>query len=144
MTVPRTGPVLDASALVALVFEETGSDVIEKILDSGNAIATPLALAETLRTCRRKGLAMESDAILQYFVSRNLRIEPVLDEDITAIAANIALCDDYRATNKKAGALSIADATCIAVAQRLGSPVVVSDGYWDNLDFGEVEIVQFR
>ncbi len=77
-------------------------------------------------------------------MSRNLCIEPVLDEDITAIAANIALCDDYRATNKKAGSLSIADATCIAVAQRLGSPVVVSDGYWDNLDFGEVEIVQFR
>lgn len=138
------GPVLDASALVARLFGEVGADVVEAILASGVAIATPLAIAETLRTCRRKGFQMESDELLQYFASRGLRIEPVVHDDAAAIAANIALCDEHRATDKKAGALSLADATCIAVAQRLGCPVVTADGYWDDLAFPGVEIIQFR
>lgn len=144
MTELRKGPVLDASALVARLLGEVGADTVEVILASGRAIATPLAVAETLRTCRRRGFAMDQGEILQYLESRNLRIEPVLSDDMQAIAANIELCDVYRLSDKMAGALSIADATCIAVAQRLGVPVVVSDGYWNNLDFGDVEVIQFR
>ena len=144
MTDAQAGPVLDASALLARLFGEVGADVIEAILASGTAVATPLAIAETLRTCRRKGFQMEPHELVQYFEARNLRVEPVVHDDAPAIAANIALCDEYRANDKKAGALSLADATCIAVAQRLGCAVVVSDGYWDNLDFHGVEIIQFR
>lgn len=144
MTGTQVGPVVDASALVARLFGEVGADVVEAILASGTAVTTPLAIAETLRTCRRKGFQMEPHELVQYFESRNLRVEPVVHDDAAAIAANIALCDEHRATDKKAGALSLADSTCIAVAQRLGCPVVVSDGYWDKLDIPGVEIIQFR
>lgn len=144
MSDSREGPVLDASALVARLLGEVGADTVEVILAAGGAITTPLAVAETLRTCRRRGFAMDPDEILRYLESRHLRVEPVLPEDMRSIAANIALSDAYRASDKKAGALSIADATCIAVAQRLGVPVVVSDEYWSNLDVAGVDIIQFR
>lgn len=136
--------VLDASALVARLFAETGADTVEAIMASGRAVATPIAIAEALRTCRRKGLRLSPEEIFQYLESRNVRIEPVLEEDVLAIAANAARCDDHRAAGNRGGSLSTADAVCIALAQRLGAPVVTSDGYWDDLGFTDVEVIQFR
>lgn len=111
---------LDASALVARLLGEVGADTVEAILASGSAIATPLAVAETLRTCRRRGFVMEQGEILQYLESGSLRSESVLPDDMETIAAHSERCAHYRASDRKAGALSSADATCIAVAQRLG------------------------
>ena len=45
---------LDASALVAVAFQETGHDVVEKILDSGRAATTAVAPAETPNVARRR------------------------------------------------------------------------------------------
>jgi PIN domain nuclease of toxin-antitoxin system len=45
---------LDASALVAVLFQEIGHDVVETILDSGRAATTSIALAEALNVARRK------------------------------------------------------------------------------------------
>lgn len=135
---------LDASALIAWVFDEPGGRVIEAILESGEAATTPLAIAETLTTCRRKGLQMEDAELQELLASFGLHSEPVIADDAEAIVANIALSDAFRRSDPKAGSLSIADATCLAVAKRLGVPAVVSDMYWDNLDFDGVEVRQFR
>ncbi len=71
------------------------------------------------------------------------RAGPPRDSAGAASAATIGLCDDDRLSGQKAGALSSADATRIAVAQRLRVPVVVSDGHWTHLDFGDVEVIHF-
>lgn len=134
---------LDASALVAWVFDEPGGRVIETILESGEATTTPLAVAELLTVCRRKRLPMEDLELRELLATFDLRIEPVLDEDVDTIVRHLAAGDAARAAHAKVGSLSLADATLLAVAKRLGVPAVVSDRFWDRLDV-DVEVLQFR
>ena len=139
-----TDVVLDASALVAFLLGEPGADAVSAILHARRTAATPLALAETLRTCRRKDFVMTPDEIRTLLHSLGLHVEPVAEDDIAAIEAAFAASDGFRAGDRSRGSLSLADAACIAVARRLGAPVVVSDVYWDNLAIDDVQVVQFR
>ncbi len=137
---------LDASALLAVLFQETGRDTVEAILDTGHAAATSLGVAEALNVCRRKEHELNQATLRILLSASNLHIEPVIADDAFQIATLLAQADAYRSTHRggRGMTMSIADATCIAIAQRLQIPVITSDRYWSEVGLDDVDIRQFR
>lgn len=140
MADPRA--VLDASALVAFLFKERGHEVIKKLIDAGVA-TTPTGLAEALDIARRKGHKRTRDELADDLAELGLAVEPLVAEDGTTIAYLLALADAKAAENPKVGTLSLGDAACLAVADRLEIPAVFSDGTWEALDL-RIKILPFR
>jgi PIN domain nuclease of toxin-antitoxin system len=132
---------LDASALVAVLFQETGHDVVETILDSGRAATTSIALAEALNVARRKEHELDASTLRTVFAMKGLSVAPVIEADSIATATILAVADRNRATR---ASISLADATCLAVARRLDVPVVTGDRQWTDLSLENVTIRLFR
>lgn len=132
---------LDASALVAVLFQETGHDVVETILDSGRAATTSIALAEALNVARRKEHELDASTLRTVFAMKGLSVAPVIEADSIATATILAVADRSRATR---ASISLADATCLAVARRLDVPVVTGDRQWTDLSLENVTIRLFR
>lgn len=132
---------LDASALVAVVFQETGHEVVETILDSGRAATTSIALAETLNVARRREHELDASTLRTVFAMKGLRVEPVIEADSITTAVILAVADRNRATR---ASISLADAICLAVARRLDLPVVTGDRQLTDLSLENVTIQLFR
>lgn len=123
--------VLDASAVVALAHGEPGSENVEPLVD-GSCISTA-NWSEVVRVC----LAVERDpeALRALLVDAGCRTIELTVQDAT-LAARL-----WEAT--RAQGLSLADRACLALASRLGVPVVTADRAWTRLDVG-VEVVAVR
>ena len=110
--------ILDASALLAFLFEEPGGDAVADAILSGAEI-TAVNFAEVL-TRYVTGDAFDEVAGLQERLP--VSILPV-DEDLAYRAAIMA-----RHT-RRAG-LSLGDRICLALAQRTGETVLTADRAW--------------
>ena len=132
--------VVDASALLAWLLHERGSDAINKILDL--AIAPVSVIVEVLYRAREKGLTTPSAQILQDFQSSGVTIEPILPIDGLRAAELIAISRQKRKEINEP-ALSLGDGLCIAVAERLGLLLVGGDKYWMECDL-KVDFYLFR
>lgn len=135
--------VLDASALIALVCQERGWNVINAILASGNAVATPIAIAEAFGSLRRKK-SMKSQRVLDDLLALGLEIVELLPEDAREMDFIQERADLAAAKIKSPKQLSIADAACMAVGDRLNATVVFSDNFWNIVDLPGIEIQAFR
>ena len=117
--------VLDASAILAVIFHEPGGEKLtEAILDI--AVASTVNLAEVQAKLVKKGYDPEdawSDALL-------LESEP---EPFTAKQAEVA--GSLIATTEKYG-LSLGDRSCLALAIALKAPVYTTEQLWRNLKVG--------
>ena len=128
-----TGPdvvVLDASALLAWLFEEPGSDVVEPLL--GEAILSTVNLAEVRQ--KLEGRGVDADRTARRLRLLGVRAEPFSEID-AARAAGL-----WRA-GRSVG-LSLADRCCLALAGRFGVPAVTADRSWSELDLPiEVRVI---
>jgi len=107
--------VLDASALLALVYAEPGSDVVGALLP--NARISAVNLSEVAAKLAEGGMtAPDIHAALD---GLGLSVVP-FDADL-AYAAGL-----LRAATKAAG-LSLGDRACLALAARLGLPALTAD-----------------
>ncbi len=117
--------VLDASAILAVIFREPGAEKLtEEILDV--AVASTVNLAEVQTKLVKKGYDPDdawSDALL-------LESEP---EPFTAKQAKVA--GSLIATTEKYG-LSLGDRSCLALAIALKAPVYTTEQVWRNLKVG--------
>jgi PIN domain nuclease of toxin-antitoxin system len=117
--------VLDASAILAMIFQEPGAEQLtEEILD--NAVASTVNLAEVQTKLAKKGYDPEvawEDALL-------LETPP---EPFTADQAKMA--GSLIATTEKYG-LSLGDRSCLALAIALNAPVYTTEQAWKNLKVG--------
>jgi PIN domain nuclease of toxin-antitoxin system len=117
--------VLDASAILAMIFQEPGAEQLtEEILD--NAVASTVNLAEVQTKLVKKGYDPEvawEDALL-------LETPP---EPFTADQAKMA--GSLIATTEKYG-LSLGDRSCLALAIALNAPVYTTEQVWKNLKVG--------
>ena len=134
---------LDASAIVAVLTRERGWAVVGKVLATGNAKATPIALAEAMGTIRRK-LKIEAQAVLESITALGLEIVALEQEDALEIDRVKEIAEAASRAYKKPRQLSIADASCLAVGRRLGANVVSSDSYWESLGLEGVRLFPFR
>ncbi len=125
--------VLDASAILAWIFEERGADTVEKVL-AVSAISA-VNLAEVLYRCDEEG--MDVGELRDELRGLGVEIEPFLAEDAERV---MKLRRQGRA--KKLG-LSLADCCCMATAERLALKVVGGDRAWEDMDLA-VEVHPFR
>jgi PIN domain nuclease of toxin-antitoxin system len=122
--------VLDASALLAFVNDETGADRVAELLEQPAAMSA-MNYAETLARLADDGEApAEIAARLEHdgLVGGILRVEPATADDAPVIA-------ELRRSTRHLG-LSLADRACLALGLRLGVPVVTADCAWADLDVG--------
>jgi len=117
--------VLDASAILALVFKERGAEKLTaEILD--HAVVSTVNLAEVQSKLIKKGYKPEdawSDACL-------LESDP---EPFTAEQAKIA---GDLITKTESRGLSLGDRSCLALAIALEAPVFTTEQIWKDLKLG--------
>lgn len=115
-----TGTVVDASAVLAFVQGETGSDTVDEALVAGARCG-----AANWSEVAQKVRAVGGDWPLHRAILGTLGIdvEPVTEAD-AEIAAEL-----WRA----GGGLSLADRLCLALGRRLDEPVITADQAWAGL-----------
>lgn len=123
--------VLDASAFLAFLLEETGVDVVKKYLP--NACMSTVNVAETVTTLCRQGLKItEAQNIIQ------MLIHDVRDFDMQ----QALLAAELNHEVKKHG-LSLGDRACLALALKTGYSVITADKIWEKLKLN-CEIILIR
>ena len=135
---------LDASALVALVLRENGWRTVDVIAASGLALTTPNALAETFEICRQKKTGISQEEILQLLKLKNVRIEPLVEEDAVEAGFIYRKAAEHNSKSLAQIHVSLADVTLLAVGRRLNAIVVFSDNAWELIDLHGIEIRPFR
>ena len=123
--------VLDASAVIALLLSEPGSELVFEAIKDG--VMSAVNLTEALSKLRQRGMAIS--AASQILRSFQLQIEP-FDEKMAHMAAAL------QGPTKQFG-LSMGDRACLAVAQHLAYPVITADKIWSKLDLGlEIKVIR--
>lgn len=122
---------LDASALLALLNAEPGSEIVAGSIP-GAAISA-VNLSEVVSKLVERGVP--EPAIRSALREVELDIHP-FGEDL-AYRAGI-----LRRTTRSAG-LSFGDRACLALGQQLAVPVFTADGNWRDLEVGvEVQLIR--
>lgn len=122
--------VLDASAVLALLFDEVGSDTVADRL--GHSAMSTFNWGEMLQVC----------------IARGADVEPI-ENDLKAGLADIYTLelDDVTAAAKmwpetKAYGLSLGDRVCLALAKRLDTKALTCDRAWLELNDQMVEVLR--
>jgi ribonuclease VapC len=123
--------VLDASALLALLFKEPGAQAVIGHLPG--SLMSAVNLSEVVGKSVDTGLTVEqARSVLSAFPCE---IVPFDGESAYLAAA-------MRASTRAHG-LSLGDRACLALGQKTGWPVVTADRKWTECDIG-MPIIQIR
>ncbi len=123
--------VVDASAVLALLNQEDGSEEISQLI--GNAVISSVNLSEVVAKLTDK--RMTKTDIEQILSNLNLEIIPFSNQQ--AFRAGM-----LRPLTKSFG-LSLGDRACLALGIALNLPVITTDGVWANLNLGvEIRVVR--
>lgn len=123
--------VLDASALIALLWEEAGADAVEPLLSS--AVVSAVNWAEVLQRYRAHGV--ETAGKRESVEALGVRVVEFSADDADAVAELW--------TGTRTAGLSLADRACLALARRLGLAAYTADRDWRKVDVG-VKVVLIR
>jgi PIN domain nuclease of toxin-antitoxin system len=124
-------PVLDASAVLALLLDEPGADTVAATMDGALVSATNLAEVVS-RLTDRAAAADHIEAAVAMF------------RPITAAfdAAQAEIAGRLRPATRHLG-LSLGDRACLALAITREMPVLTADRSWAGLDVGiEIEVIR--
>jgi PIN domain nuclease of toxin-antitoxin system len=126
-----TAPVLDASAVLALLFDEPGAELVRGRV--GQSLVSAVNYSETLGRAIDRGIPLERVAAA---VSRlELTVVP-FDAEAAEVAASL------RATTRPHW-LSFADRACLALGLSRSLPVLTADRSWGPLKVGvSVEVIR--
>jgi ribonuclease VapC len=112
--------VLDASAILALLRNERGSEAVGAII--ANGLVSTVNLSEVVAKLVERGAADAVDIV------ESLPFEIVDFDTELALAAGLMWM-----RGKKVG-LSLGDRACLALAERHRLPVITADRNWRDLD----------
>ena len=125
--------ILDASAVLALLFREEGADEVADAIVDGAAIST-VNLSEVGTILTRRGQAAEP---LLRSVSAQV--------DVMVFTAEDAIAAATLSVSTRSAGLSLADRACLALAQRLGARAVTADFEWTTVKTGvEIQLIRRR
>lgn len=126
MTRPKkiTRIVLDASALIAAIFEEKGSEEVEPYLP--HAIMSTVNLAEVSSYMIERGI--DSNDVSKMLKDLGIDLIPY-DETQAFLTAKLR-------TKTKSKGLSLGDRACLALAITKNIPVLTADKAWKGLEIG--------
>ena len=114
--------VLDASALLAYLQDEPGSEVIDQILPE--SIMSSVNWSEVVQKSIAAGI--DTDRMLEEFQALGLNIELFTVED-AELAGKL-----WKQTYKIG--LSLGDRACLSLSMRFGVSVLTSDRVWASLN----------
>lgn len=106
--------VLDASALLALIHEEPGADLVAEAM-TGSVIGTP-NLAEVVG--KLVDAEIDASGIRQLVVAAGVAVEPLTADDAELAGALRAITGGQQ--------LSLGDRCCLALAIRSSPPIVMT------------------
>ena len=111
--------VLDASAVLALLFEEPGAEMVRAQLRTG--VIGAVNLAEVLAKLSDHGLP----------VAEAVRAVAILGLEVMPMTESQAGCSAELRPLTRAAGLSLGDCACLALAAELGAPALTADRGWD-------------
>ncbi len=120
--------VLDASAVLAVIRDESGSDEAQTFFD--RALLSTVNLAEILQKAVQLGL--DPDEVRTVLGETEIGIVPFDD----AMAASTAALW----TSTRSRGLSLADRACLALAEAVGGIAVTADRAWAGLELPGIDI----
>ena len=125
--------VLDASAVLAYLQDESGSEKVDVVLSEGRAIMSSVNYAEVVGKLLEAGLPESSVKV----VMENLefQIEPLDDKQAWKTGM-------LRMSTREFG-LSLGDRACLALAHIKKLPIITADKQWDKLNT-DIKIIQLR
>lgn len=123
------GAVLDASALLALLLGEPGSDRVEALLPG--AVISAVNLSEVAAKLIERGAPPE--AVSQAIAAVGLEI--IAFDEVQAMAAA-----DLRVRTRALG-LSLGDRACIALGEMRSTRVVTCDRAWTEVESNAVIVL---
>jgi ribonuclease VapC len=126
-----TEVVLDASAVLAFLYEEQGMDRVAEVMTG--ALISSINAAEVVTVLIRSGIDVSSATLR---VKALPCVIVAVDEDLGLRAGEL-----FQATRHKG--CSLGDRVCLALAEREGLAVITTDRAWKDLDLG-VEITLIR
>jgi len=113
--------VLEASALLAFLFAENGSDVVAAHIES--CCLSSVNLAEVISRFVRDGHGPEK--VYQNIAGSGIEIVPFLAENAALAAGLVAQTHRF--------GLSLGDRDCLALALRRNIPALTADQTWSKL-----------
>ncbi|MBD2566775.1 MULTISPECIES: type II toxin-antitoxin system VapC family toxin [Nostocaceae] len=123
--------VVDASAILALLNQETGSEEVLKFI--GKAAISTVNLSEVIAKLADAGIPEEDIRQIIY----NLNLEVINFNEEQALKAGM-----LRPNTKSIG-LSFGDRACLALGIILNQPVLTTDRLWGSINVGvEVRVVR--
>ncbi|MDQ6660691.1 MAG: type II toxin-antitoxin system VapC family toxin [Chloroflexota bacterium] len=126
------GYVLDASALLALLNEEPGSEQVADFIAVG-AVMSTVNFAEVVTKLR------EADVTEEIIHEALDPLGIIMLNFDTALAYEVGL---LRPLTKQTG-LSLGDRACLALAKHLQLPAITSDPVWGNLSLNiKIQVIQ--
>lgn len=123
--------VVDASALLAAIHNETGGDYVQQRIQ--DCVVSSVNWSEVLQKLERAGA--DVNTIEQGLKALGLAVVDFTEQDAQLAAALWLVA-------KKLG-LSLADRACLALGARLRASVITADRVWSEGEFG-VEVVLIR
>ncbi|MEF3075352.1 type II toxin-antitoxin system VapC family toxin [Methylobacter sp. Wu1] len=125
--------VLDASAVLAFLQDENGSEKVDSVLSEGRAIISAVNYAEVVGKLLEAGLPESSVKIVME--NLELQVEPLDDQQ--AWQAGM-----LRISTREFG-LSLGDRACLALAHIKNLSIITADKQWDKLKT-DIKIIQLR
>ena len=123
--------VLDASAVLALLFEESGAATVAEVLP--RAVVSAANWVEVAQRGLEKGIDPTTD---------RHRLEAIGLAVVPLTAQQAEDAAGLRAVTRHLG-LSLADRCCLALARETGCSVLTADAAWARADLG-AEVVLIR
>jgi PIN domain nuclease of toxin-antitoxin system len=132
MTKQKSSVILDASALLAVIFQENGAEMVARELARGVQMTT-INIAETITKMLREGFTVDEVEAIHL-----MRIVPIAVDMV--LAQRTAVMDVH---TRKFG-LSMGDRVCLAAAEMYGLQVLTADIAWKKLPIKSVKITLIR
>ena len=121
--------VLDASAVLAVVLEEPGADIVAEALRSGAAMSS-VNVAEVAARLDQDGWSESEVALV--FESLGIEVLP-FDREAALLSGRL------RGATRRFG-LGLGDRACLATGRLHGCPVLTSDRSWQKLEVAGLDI----
>lgn len=130
--------VLAASALLAYLLDEDGSDRVEDVLAAG-AVVSAANLAEVLSKLADHGIDPAG-------LAAELAAEGILGGllDVRPLDADDAVVIGWLRPQTRTHGLGLGDRACLALGLRTGWPVLTADSAWAGLRLDGLAVEQIR
>jgi len=123
--------VFDASALLAILYEENIDKNLEQYLE--NSLINLVNASEVLTVLQNRGMLKD--------IAKQV-IESTVTEVISITFQESCLAAEIKVKNKQHG-ISTGDSFCLASGMQLNYPVITADKIWSKLDL-DCEVILIR